>query len=705
MRRRTLPVLTAAAAAVFPAMAGGHYSQRVWVDVDNNGHLRSMVGPPGNAPFTYTSSMFFNSRVFARDLGGQDDVNYTTLLGGPLSSDLDADDDGVNYESNFPGYEQVPFPTTAFTGTYGVAIVGHPLYYQPAAGTKAAAFVPVAAAFAGQTLPSFSLSNVVAEPDGTNEIVSMDSNGNGAASVPAFTVGSHGHPDVVLHPNPEDDDYAGPGDDVTDADQYDGIYALPLQLVGPSGSPAATNSDVFYEVMGKNAPLAEVAQAGVVAENTLVAPIAGQWKPAAGGSWATAANWTGGTPTYTGDTATFATVAGAGSATTVTLDGNWSVGHLVFDSSSTSYTLAAGTGGTLTLGADVGAGITVLAGTHVVSAPVAFAVALTVNTSADTGLTFAGPFSFPPAAAYPYPSMLTKSGGGTLTFSAPITAGYASTLLATGGTTVFAADPTAGLSLTATGTGTRVTFTAAAAGTGIHVRNAATLTVAGGAAVQLAAAVDPADRTVLDVGGLSIDATSTLDVGTNDLVIRSPDAATAAATLSAVTALVRNGYASGTWTGTGGVTSRAAAADATRLTAVGVIPNQAADGSALYPTFDGLSDANPGTDVLVRYTYYGDANLDGIIDGRDYALIDIGFLQHLTGWQNGDFNYDGKVDASDYTLIDNAFNRQAASSGTVADVALVAVPTATVAAVPEPAFLGVASLVAGCLARKPRRGR
>jgi hypothetical protein len=67
--------------------------------------------------------------------------------------------------------------------------------------------------------------------------------------------------------------------------------------------------------------------------------------------------------------------------------------------------------------------------------------------------------------------------------------------------------------------------------------------------------------------------------------------------------------------------------------------------------------------VLVKYTYYGDANLDGKVDGSDYSRIDNAALNHLTGWSNGDFNYDGVIDGSDYTLIDNAFNRQGAALG------------------------------------------
>ena len=62
--------------------------------------------------------------------------------------------------------------------------------------------------------------------------------------------------------------------------------------------------------------------------------------------------------------------------------------------------------------------------------------------------------------------------------------------------------------------------------------------------------------------------------------------------------------------------------------------------------------------MLVKYTLFGDTNLDGTVNGSDYGRVDAGFNGHLTGWANGDLNYDGTVDGSDYTLIDNAFNTQ-----------------------------------------------
>jgi hypothetical protein len=162
------------------------------------------------------------------------------------------------------------------------------------------------------------------------------------------------------------------------------------------------------------------------------------------------------------------------------------------------------------------------------------------------------------------------------------------------------------------------------------------------------------------------------DLGNNDLDLQSGSLAT-------VTDQVRQGYnaSGGYWNGTG-ITSSAAATDPTFLTALGVIQNNQG-GTAIYSAthpFDGIT---PGpSDILIKYTYYGDANLDGKVDGSDYSRIDNGSLNHLTGWFNGDFNYDGVVNGSDYTLIDNAFNTQGAQLS-----AEIATPTAQLA--PKPA--------------------
>ncbi len=162
--------------------------------------------------------------------------------------------------------------------------------------------------------------------------------------------------------------------------------------------------------------------------------------------------------------------------------------------------------------------------------------------------------------------------------------------------------------------------------------------------------------------------------------------------------------AGGHWDGTDSITSTAAEFDTTRLTAVGVIGNNQSR-SPLYSATRPFHDVTPGTNAtLVAYTYFGDANLDGIVDGSDYSLIDAGYASGggLTGWYHGDFNYDGVIDGSDYALIDNAFNNQTADLSTGALVAGATDQAAGGAAVPEPA---VSLLLAPLLLPRRRRRR
>jgi MYXO-CTERM domain-containing protein len=107
-------------------------------------------------------------------------------------------------------------------------------------------------------------------------------------------------------------------------------------------------------------------------------------------------------------------------------------------------------------------------------------------------------------------------------------------------------------------------------------------------------------------------------------------------------------------------------------------------------------------DVLVMYTYAGDLNMDGLVDGADYGVID-NFVQFpgISGYSNGDFNYDGLIDGADYGVIDNTVQLQGdpfpagtfgASGGMARTIA-----------VPEPAACGAALLAVGLLARRQRR--
>jgi subtilase family serine protease len=173
-------------------------------------------------------------------------------------------------------------------------------------------------------------------------------------------------------------------------------------------------------------------------------------------------------------------------------------------------------------------------------------------------------------------------------------------------------------------------------GAGVNTSTFNSINIGSGAEFVVPLAASHANRTLVQTTSLSLAGSSGAWTGLIDLSNNDLDVTTAS--LSDLTSQIAQAYA----TGTAGITSSAGIADATHLTTLGVIQNG-------------------GGDVLVKYTYFGDANTNGTVDSTDYTLIDNGYLQHLAGWGNGDFNYDGTINGSDYTLIDNAFNQQGAS--------------------------------------------
>ncbi len=215
------------------------------------------------------------------------------------------------------------------------------------------------------------------------------------------------------------------------------------------------------------------------------------------------------------------------------------------------------------------------------------------------------------------------------------------------------------------------------------------LTVDAGGEVQVVA-----DPTVLVVIDLSIVAGGTLDLTDNSKIVHNGD-------IAAIAALISTGFNGGFWNGTGIISSTAVG---TNNTALGVELNSDGQGGSLFTTFQGQPVSS--TDVLVRYTYFGDAQLAGSVTAADYALIDNGFNMGLAGWSNGDFNYDGVINGDDYTLIDNAFNTQGSTVQVLArglptsNAAQIAAPSSASRATPpdsgtRPKFVAATSSVLG----------
>jgi hypothetical protein len=152
---------------------------------------------------------------------------------------------------------------------------------------------------------------------------------------------------------------------------------------------------------------------------------------------------------------------------------------------------------------------------------------------------------------------------------------------------------------------------------------------------------------------------STLDIGNDSLIIDH-------ATLAEVTDMIRAGMGSPTsrlWNGRGITSSDAqAGAPYAGATGIGVLRNITAPsnsgGALLLNTFGGQSLA--GNEILVRYTWYGDFNLDGAVTSLDFALFEAGLngakqWGSEPGWYFGDANLDGRVDMNDYSLMSTGY--------------------------------------------------
>jgi uncharacterized protein YjbI with pentapeptide repeats len=100
------------------------------------------------------------------------------------------------------------------------------------------------------------------------------------------------------------------------------------------------------------------------------------------------------------------------------------------------------------------------------------------------------------------------------------------------------------------------------------------------------------------------------------------------------------------------------------------------------------------TTVIAKYTYVGDANLDGQVDALDYERIDLAIGNSgVLGTAQGDLNYDGTVDALDYEQVDlNIGNGVGAPLGTLEGSRFI----------PEPTLLAPLALLPLLTARRRR---
>jgi hypothetical protein len=176
----------------------------------------------------------------------------------------------------------------------------------------------------------------------------------------------------------------------------------------------------------------------------------------------------------------------------------------------------------------------------------------------------------------------------------------------------------------------------------------ASLNLTGGASLNLAAN----GNLVLRTSWLSISSNSKLDLNDNDLIVDY----TGATPMNDVATKLIAGHGA---TPAGIYSPQANSSGGLRTLGIAEARDVVGISGAQTATFSGQTvDA---TTILVKFTYAGDANLDGTINADDYASID--FHARVPGafaYFNGDFNMDGEIDADDYALIDFNNNAQGA---------------------------------------------
>ncbi|HEY1686026.1 MAG TPA: hypothetical protein VGG19_14770 [Tepidisphaeraceae bacterium] len=257
---------------------------------------------------------------------------------------------------------------------------------------------------------------------------------------------------------------------------------------------------------------------------------------------------------------------------------------------------------------------------------------------ADGGLTNTGKMLFSGGTTDLYGPVTNSSGGNITVTGGGTTTFYNAFTNNSGATLQVSSDSIATFESSVSGPGS---FT----GSGVKIFDGGSLSsivalasVIGDTVVEPAASltVGSFDENALDVEGstsvngvgllsetnsLTIGSAGKLDLGDNSLAISYSGSSPA----SSIRTYLQNGYDAGHWDGIGGIVSSAAYLHA---------------GTSL-----GYFD--DGAQVLIKYTWFGDTNLDGIVNSSDLSLIS----PTGTTWHSGDFNYDGKVNGDDFSLF------------------------------------------------------
>jgi autotransporter-associated beta strand protein len=187
---------------------------------------------------------------------------------------------------------------------------------------------------------------------------------------------------------------------VTGQDQFGKPIANPSVSWSLTGPGSLSSGGLYTPAYAPGTATVQATSGSL--NNTASAMVTGQarWDSAtdaswgAGGSWADSVSGTTiaapGVRGIAGDTVLFTTVTGG----TAALDGATpALAGIAFDNATTSYTIAPGSGGSVTLQSASGATVSVVSGNHSITAPLVLASATTFSSAASAKLTIGGNIS------------------------------------------------------------------------------------------------------------------------------------------------------------------------------------------------------------------------------------------------------------------------------------------------------------------------
>jgi hypothetical protein len=240
----------------------------------------------------------------------------------------------------------------------------------------------------------------------------------------------------------------------------------------------------------------------------------------------------------------------------------------------------------------------------------------------------------------------------------------------------------------------------AAASVNLNVSQHLAQVTASAGLIKLAPGASSGARVIDSTGVLATG--GRLDITNNRLIV---DYAPGNSPIVSIRQQLASGYnAAGTlWAGNG-IVSSTAAADPTSGIGYGEASDLVGPGGGTFGT-----EPVDASTVVARFTRFGDATLDGIVDFNDLVKLAQNYntVDGARLWSQGDFTYDGNVDFNDLVKLAQNYN-VTLPAGAIPDAtpSFSADLTAAFALAPEPgtgALLGLLSAFG--LTRRTRRRR